>query len=82
MKTITYYIVFVLLYCGLSVGTAMFFVSWGAKRNIIERLYVVFIGSPFDWSESLWLVPLNGICWATLFLLLKIIYQKVFYKKH
>lgn len=73
---ILYLFLFVIGYVILTITTAMFFLTWGAKRNIFESIYVFFIGTPFDWSKSLWFLPLNGFCWATFF------YLKVkFYKK-
>lgn len=70
MKIIIYYTLFVVAYIAVVVTTAMYFITWGAKRNIFEKTYVFLFSKPFDWSNSLWLLPINGIFWATIFHLL------------
>ena len=77
MKIILYYMLFIVIYTTLAVTTAMFFLTWGAKRSLLEKIYIVFIGRPFNWSNSLWYVPLNGIIWATFFLIIRISFNKV-----
>lgn len=67
---IYFYVVFIVVYLLLVVTTSMFFLTWGAERNLLEKVYVFFIGSPFDWSVSLWYLPLNAFCWATVFFML------------
>lgn len=72
MRVLIYYVVFGVAYIILSASTAMFFLTWGAERSLIERVYIQFIGGPFDWSKSLWFLPINSIFWATIPLLLYI----------
>lgn len=72
MRVLIYYVVFGLAYIILSASTTKFFLTWGAERSLIERAYVQFIGGPFDWSKSLWLLPVNSVFWATIPLLLYI----------
>lgn len=72
MKIIIYYVVFVIAYIALVTTTAMFFMTWGAKRKTLETAYVFFLSKPFDWSISMWLLPLNAVFWATAFYLIAI----------
>lgn len=77
MKIVVYYLVFITAYIALITTTAMFFMTWGAKRNLFETAYVFFFSKPFDWSVSIWFLPLNAIFWATAFRLLVIGIRKV-----
>lgn len=70
MKIVLYYIIFILLHVTLVITTSMFFITWGAKRTLLEEVYVVFISKPFDASTNLWLLLLNAFCWATVFYIL------------
>lgn len=45
MKIIVYYVVFVIAYITLVTTTAMFFMTWGAKRNVFETAYVFFLAN-------------------------------------
>ncbi len=76
-KKVLYFSLFVVGYIVLAVTTMVFFVTWGAKRSILERIYVLFIGSPFDWSNSMWLLPLNSIIWAAFFYILVVSIRKL-----
>lgn len=57
------FLIFTFIYIGLIFLTGSFLMTWGAKRNIFEKLYVEFIAGPFDYSKSLWLILLNSIFW-------------------
>lgn len=81
MKTLVYFILFVMVHVTLAVTTSMFFMTWGAKRNTLEKIYVFFIGSPFNWGNSLWFLPLNGIIWAAFFYILVVGVRKLLYKR-
>jgi len=70
MRILIYYFAFGIAHMLLSVLTAMFFLTWGTERNAIERVFVQFIGGPFDWSKSLWFLPINSFVWATIFYIL------------
>ena len=63
IKLIKFYIIFAVIYITLILLTMPFFMSWGSKRNLIELAYLKFIGSPFDYSKSLWFVLVNSIFW-------------------
>jgi len=78
MKILIYYIVFIVAYVLLSATTAMYFMTWGAQRNVFEKLYVLIIAHPFDWGRSIWLLPINAIFWATILLLVRIGSRKFF----
>jgi len=81
MKTLVYFVLFVIIYIALAVTTSMFFMTWGAKRNTLEKIYVFFIGGPFDPGHSLLFLPLNSIIWAVFFYLLALGTRKFLYKK-
>ena len=81
MKTLVYFVLFVVCYVTLAATTAMFFATWGAERNVLESIYVFFIGFPFDWSNLLWFLPLNGLVWATFFYLLVVGVRKLLSKR-
>jgi hypothetical protein len=70
-----------MLYSILAATTAMFFVSWGAKMNLLEKAYVFFISKPFDWSISILFLPINGIFWAIFFYIIFKLYRKFIAKK-
>ena len=76
MRIILYYLVFVVIYIILTTTTAMFFLTWGAKRTVLEKVYVFFIAGPFNVSTSLWYILLNGIIWATAFYLIKNLFER------
>jgi len=76
MKIVLYYIAFIVAYTILTATTGIFFLTWGAKRTLLEKAYVFFIGSPFNGSYSMWYIPVNGIVWATVFYLIKISFDK------
>lgn len=67
MKAIRYYAIFIILYSVLTTTTSIFLLSWGSKPTVWEQIYVFFIGKPFDWTVSLWYVPINGFFWAAIF---------------
>lgn len=82
MKTIIYFVLFVTAHVTLAVTTSMFFMTWGTKRNALEKIYVFLIGGPFDPGNSLWFLPLNGIVWATFVYILVVGVRKLVPKKH
>ncbi|KQR67232.1 hypothetical protein [Pedobacter sp. Leaf176] len=80
MRIIAYYLIFVVVYVVAFATTAMYFSTWGAKRNIFEKVYVFFFSKPFGGIDSLWSLPLNAIFWATVCYLLIIAIKKVKHK--
>lgn len=70
MRIVVYYLIFVVLYVAVFATTAMYFSTWGAKRNIFEKVYVFFFSKPFGKLDSLWSLPINAVFWATIFYLL------------
>ena len=66
IRLLKYYVVFAIIYIPLVVLTMPFFISWGSRRNFIEKAYLMFIGSPFDYSKSLWLILANSVFWFTI----------------
>ena len=50
--------------------------SWGEKLNILEKIFLFFIGRPFKISISLWLIPINGIFWGAIVVGIKSIFQR------
>jgi hypothetical protein len=56
-----------MFYFGLIMLTAPYLITWGRKRSFLEKIYVVFVGSPFDYSKLLWLIVVNGFFWFLLF---------------
>lgn len=66
IKLLKYYAVFAIVYIPLVVITMPLFISWGSNRNFIEKAYLKFIGSPFDYSKSLWLILVNSVFWFLL----------------
>lgn len=76
-----YFVSFVIVYVILAATTGMFFITWGAKRSVLEKMYVFFIGFPFNWSKSLWFLPMNGVVWASFFYLLALGVRRIFIKK-
>lgn len=81
MKTLVYFVLFVIVHIALAVTTSMFFMTWGAERNTLEKIYVFFIGSPFDPGNSLWFLPLNAFVWATFFYLSVVGVRKLLSKR-
>jgi len=69
-RTIVYFVAFVFFYVILSATTAIFLMTWGSKPTILKTVYGFFIGSPFNWSNSLWFLPINGLFWAIVFYLI------------
>lgn len=67
IRLLKYYAVFAVGYIPLVILTMPLFISWGSKRNFVEKAYLYFIGSPFDYSKSLWLILANSIFWFTTF---------------
>lgn len=63
VKLLRYYAFFAVIYILLAVLTTPFFISWRRERSWLEKAYVTFIGSPFDYSKSLWLVLVNSLFW-------------------
>ena len=61
------FFIFAIVYVGLVFFTGPFLMTWGAKRNFFERIYAGFIGGPFSYSESLWLIPVNAFIWFFIF---------------
>ncbi len=81
IKVLKYYVLFGAAYILLVVFTMPFFISWGNRRNIIEKIYLKFIGSPFDYSESLWLIIINSVFWFVIFYILAFFLHKLVRKK-
>lgn len=80
VKLLKYCAVFAAIYIPLVVFTMPFFISWGSKRNALEKIYLLFIGSPFDYSTSLWLILANSLFWfAVLFVV--VLFVKAIYKR-
>lgn len=63
IKLLKYYAIFTIVYVPLALLTMPLFISWGSKRNFIEKGYVFFIGFPFDYSKSLGLILVNSLFW-------------------
>jgi hypothetical protein len=63
IKLLKYYAIFLVIYIPLTILTIPFFVSWGSKKSFIEKGYLMFIGSPFDYSKSLWFIFVNSLFW-------------------
>lgn len=68
---------FTVLYFGLIIITGPFLISWGAERNFFEKMYAKFIGGPFSYGKSLWLILINAFFWHSIlylfiFILLRI----------
>jgi hypothetical protein len=71
------FFVFVIIYVGLIFITGPFLMTWGAKRNFFERIYAGFIGGPFSYSESLWLILVNAFFWFFIFYFFILILNKI-----
>jgi hypothetical protein len=60
---ISFYFLFSVVYICLIFFTGPFLITWGQKRSIFENAYASFIGGPFDFSKSLWLILVNSLFW-------------------
>ena len=61
---VLFYIVFAVIYTCLVFFTSPFLMTWGAKPNAFEKAYAIFLGYPFNVSDSLWLVLANALVWS------------------
>ena len=61
---ILFYIVFTVIYICLVFFTSPFLMTWGQKRTVFEKAYVVFLNYPFNEGASLWWVLANAFIWA------------------
>ena len=77
VKLLKYYTIFAVIYIPLVILTMPFFISWGSKRNLIELAYLKFIGSPFDYSKSLWLILVNSLFWFLVLIIIIFIIKKI-----
>lgn len=66
IKLLKYYAIFAIVYIPLVLITMPLFISWGSKRNFIEKAYMYFISFPFDYSKSLGLILVNSFFWFLL----------------
>ncbi len=81
IKVLKYYVIFISVYIPLVILTMPLFISWGSKRNLIEKAYLQFIGSPFDYSKSLWLILVNSLFWFIILYVLVYFINKVIRKR-
>lgn len=61
IKLLKYYVIFAIIYIPLVLLTMPLFISLGSERYFIEKAYIYFIGSPFDYSKSLGLIFVNSL---------------------
>lgn len=81
IKALKYYVVFIIIYIPLVILTMPMFISWGSKRNIVEKAYLKFIGYPFDYSKSLWLILANSLFWFVILYVIVFVINKVITKR-
>lgn len=73
-KIIIYCIVFSLIYVLLVIFTGIYFLSWGQKRTLFEKLCLWFLTKPFSLEISFGFVIFNSLFWfVCIFLIYKII---------
>jgi hypothetical protein len=63
-KNLIFICVFTAIYCFLVFITIPFMISWGSKRNFLEKIYLIFITSPLNWETNLFFVVINGFFWG------------------
>ena len=80
IKLLKYYAIFAIVYISLVILTMPLFISWASNRKFIEKAYIYFIGSPFDYSKSLWLIFVNSLFWFLLLYVL-IYFKRMLIKK-
>lgn len=78
---IMFYLAFAGLYASLVVFTLPLFMSWGAKRNMLEKAYIFFLRSPLNPTASLWLILVNALVWAFIIYFVVVLFINLIKKK-